>query len=214
MTAQPQAALVFPRGASRRSPASGRSCRWSISCEAQPGRADDRRLAGAVHPHLPQPRRLLAGRLRRARRRRRRGAQLSRGAPVACSSHLACDLVRLCVRAGRSAAASACARPRRLLVALDARGWSSCRCNSCARLPLLAMVPLFQLWFGAYFSANRCSSPTASASSCSPATVNAVRNVPQIYIDNARSLGASRAAALSHRDPAGDPARHALGRRC
>jgi sulfonate transport system permease protein len=59
-------------------------------------------------------------------------------------------------------------------------------------LPLLAMVPLFQLWFGTYFVGEVMFVAYGIAVIVFAGTVNAVRNVPQIYIDNARSLGASR----------------------
>ena len=59
-------------------------------------------------------------------------------------------------------------------------------------LPLLAMVPLFQLWFGTYFVGEVAFVAYGIAVIVFAGTVNAVRNVPQIYIDNARSLGASR----------------------
>jgi sulfonate transport system permease protein len=60
-------------------------------------------------------------------------------------------------------------------------------------LPLLAMVPLFQLWFGTYFLGEVLFVAYGVAVIVFAGAVNAVRNVPQIYIDNARSLGASRA---------------------
>jgi sulfonate transport system permease protein len=59
-------------------------------------------------------------------------------------------------------------------------------------LPLLAMVPLFQLWFGTYFFGEVLFVAYGIAVIVFAGTVNAVRNVPPIYIDNARSLGASR----------------------
>jgi sulfonate transport system permease protein len=59
-------------------------------------------------------------------------------------------------------------------------------------LPLLAMVPLFQLWFGTYFVGEVMFVAYGITVIVFAGTVNAVRNVPQIYIDNARSLGASR----------------------
>jgi sulfonate transport system permease protein len=59
-------------------------------------------------------------------------------------------------------------------------------------LPLLAMVPLFQLWFGTYFFGEVLFVGYGIAVIVFAGTVNAVRNVPPIYIDNARSLGASR----------------------
>jgi ABC-type nitrate/sulfonate/bicarbonate transport system permease component len=59
-------------------------------------------------------------------------------------------------------------------------------------LPLLAMVPLFQLWFGTYFVGKVIFVAYGVGVIFFAGTVNAVRNVPQIYIDNARTLGASR----------------------
>jgi sulfonate transport system permease protein len=60
-------------------------------------------------------------------------------------------------------------------------------------LPLLAMVPLFQLWFGTSFFGEILFVAYGIGVIVFAGTVNAVRNVPQIYIDNARALGASRA---------------------
>ena len=59
-------------------------------------------------------------------------------------------------------------------------------------LPLLAMVPLFQLWFGTYFFGQVLFVAYGVGMIVFAGVVNAVRNVPQIYIDNARALGASR----------------------
>jgi sulfonate transport system permease protein len=59
-------------------------------------------------------------------------------------------------------------------------------------LPLLAMVPLFQLWFGTNFIGEVLFVAYGIGVIVFAGTVNAVRNVPQIYIDNARALGASR----------------------
>jgi sulfonate transport system permease protein len=59
-------------------------------------------------------------------------------------------------------------------------------------LPLLAMVPLFQLWFGTYFMGKVLFVAYGIGVIVFAGTVNAVRNVPEIYIDNARALGASR----------------------
>ena len=59
-------------------------------------------------------------------------------------------------------------------------------------LPLLAMVPLFQLWFGVYFVGKIAFVAYGVGVIFFAGVVNAVRNVPQIYIDNARTLGASR----------------------
>jgi sulfonate transport system permease protein len=60
-------------------------------------------------------------------------------------------------------------------------------------LPLLAMVPLFQLWFGTQFLGELLFVAYGIGVIVFAGTLNAVRNVPQIYLDNARSLGASRA---------------------
>lgn len=59
-------------------------------------------------------------------------------------------------------------------------------------LPLLAMVPLFQLWFGTYFMGKVMFIAYGIGVIVFAGAVNAVRNVPQIYLDNARTLGASR----------------------
>jgi sulfonate transport system permease protein len=59
-------------------------------------------------------------------------------------------------------------------------------------LPLLAMVPLFQLWFGTYFFGQVLFVSYGVGVIVFAGVVNAVRNVPHIYIDNARVLGASR----------------------
>jgi sulfonate transport system permease protein len=59
-------------------------------------------------------------------------------------------------------------------------------------LPLLAMVPLFQLWFGIYFVGKIAFVAYGVGVIFFAGVVNAVKNVPQIYIDNARTLGASR----------------------
>lgn len=61
-------------------------------------------------------------------------------------------------------------------------------------LPLLAMVPLFQLWFGTYFLGKVAFIGYGVGVLFVAGTMNAVRNVPQIYIDNARTLGASKMA--------------------
>jgi sulfonate transport system permease protein len=59
-------------------------------------------------------------------------------------------------------------------------------------LPLLAMVPLFQLWFGTYFMGKVIFVAYGTGVIFFAGAVNAVKNVPQIYIDNALTLGASR----------------------
>jgi sulfonate transport system permease protein len=59
-------------------------------------------------------------------------------------------------------------------------------------LPLLAMVPLFQLWFGTYFVGKIIFVAYGVGVIFFVGVANAVRNVPQIYIDNALALGATR----------------------
>ncbi len=59
-------------------------------------------------------------------------------------------------------------------------------------LPLLAMVPLFQLWFGTDALGEVMFVAYGVGVIVFAGTVNAVRNVPPIYLDNARALGASR----------------------
>lgn len=59
-------------------------------------------------------------------------------------------------------------------------------------LPLLAMVPLFQLWFGSSFIGKVVFVAYGVGVLFFAGVVNAVANVPQIYIDNARTLGARR----------------------
>ena len=54
------------------------------------------------------------------------------------------------------------------------------------------MVPLFQLWFGTYFVGKVAFVAYGVGVIFFAGVVNAVKNVPQIYIDNARTLGASR----------------------
>jgi sulfonate transport system permease protein len=59
-------------------------------------------------------------------------------------------------------------------------------------LPLLAMVPLFQLWFGVYLMGKVAFVAYGVGVIFFAGTVNAVKNVPQIYIDYARTLGATK----------------------
>ena len=58
--------------------------------------------------------------------------------------------------------------------------------------PLLALVPLFQLWFGMTFLGMMLFVALGVGVIFFTGTVNAVANIPAIYIDNARVLGASR----------------------
>jgi sulfonate transport system permease protein len=59
-------------------------------------------------------------------------------------------------------------------------------------LPLLAMVPLFQLWFGTYFLGKIIFVAYGVGVIFFVGVANAVGNVPRIYLDNARALGATR----------------------
>ncbi|MFL9899570.1 ABC transporter permease subunit [Paraburkholderia fungorum] len=59
-------------------------------------------------------------------------------------------------------------------------------------LPLLAMVPLFELWFGTNFAGKILFVAYGVGVIFFAGVVNAVGNVPQLYIDYARTLGASR----------------------
>lgn len=59
-------------------------------------------------------------------------------------------------------------------------------------LPLLAMVPLFQLWFGTHFSGKVIFVAYGVGVLFVAGTINAIKNVPQIYLDNARTLGAGK----------------------
>jgi sulfonate transport system permease protein len=59
-------------------------------------------------------------------------------------------------------------------------------------LPLLAMIPLFELWFGLSLSGILIFIAYGVGAIMFAGTVNAVSNVSRIYVDNARTLGASR----------------------
>jgi sulfonate transport system permease protein len=59
--------------------------------------------------------------------------------------------------------------------------------------PLLGLIPLFQLWFGLTFLGMMLFVAYGVAVIFFTGTVNAVRNIPPIYIDYARTLGANRA---------------------
>lgn len=59
-------------------------------------------------------------------------------------------------------------------------------------LPVLAMVPLVQVWFGVSFTGMVAFVAFGAGGLLFVGTLNAVANVPQHYIDAARSLGASR----------------------
>ncbi|HTM78030.1 MAG TPA: ABC transporter permease subunit [Devosia sp.] len=59
-------------------------------------------------------------------------------------------------------------------------------------LPLLALIPLFQIWFGLSFAGEVSFVAYGVGVIFFAAVVNAVGNVPQVYIENARTFGASR----------------------
>lgn len=59
-------------------------------------------------------------------------------------------------------------------------------------LPLLAMIPLFALWFGISLTGMVLFTAYGTGVLYFAGTVNAVANVPQRFIDNARTLGASK----------------------
>lgn len=58
--------------------------------------------------------------------------------------------------------------------------------------PLLALIPLFQLWFGLTFLGMVLFVAYGVAVIFFTGTINAVRNIPPIYIDYARTLGAMK----------------------
>lgn len=58
-------------------------------------------------------------------------------------------------------------------------------------VPLLAMIPLFQLWFGISFIGIFLFIAYGIGVIFFAGALNAIGNVPRIYIDNARTLGAS-----------------------
>jgi sulfonate transport system permease protein len=58
--------------------------------------------------------------------------------------------------------------------------------------PLMALIPLFQLWFGLTFQGMVLFVAFGVGVIFFTGTVNAVANIPGIYIDNARTQGASR----------------------
>jgi sulfonate transport system permease protein len=57
--------------------------------------------------------------------------------------------------------------------------------------PLLALLPVFELWFGLTFLGAMLFVAYAVAVIFFTGTINAVRNVPPIFVANARTLGAS-----------------------
>jgi sulfonate transport system permease protein len=64
--------------------------------------------------------------------------------------------------------------------------------NWLGTLPLLATVPLFAFWFGATTKAAVLFILFGAGITILRATLNAVENVPAVYVDAARTLGASR----------------------
>jgi sulfonate transport system permease protein len=57
---------------------------------------------------------------------------------------------------------------------------------------MLALLPLFQVWFGLSFMGEVAFVSYGVAVIFFAAVVNAVGNVPRVYIENARTFGASR----------------------
>lgn len=59
-------------------------------------------------------------------------------------------------------------------------------------IPILALIPLFIVWFGGSETGNIAYIAFAIASMIVVATIEAVRNVPPVYLNFAATLGASR----------------------
>ena len=158
---------------------------WEIlsfvyTVEAQPGEPMVAGWGTLFTRTSAQPVRLLAGRIGRARGRRWRGAQLSRGAAL---GHLA--FARDALLGWRAASCSAAFLASRLALRFPGRpgaaGSFNCPTQFLRALPLLAMVPLFQLWFGTYFFGQVLFVSYGVGVIVFAGVVNAVRNVPQIY---------------------------------
>jgi sulfonate transport system permease protein len=64
--------------------------------------------------------------------------------------------------------------------------------------PFLAMIPLFNLWFGASTLGIILFVAYGVAVIMFIGTINAVRNVPKVYLDRAATVGASRARVFRH----------------
>jgi sulfonate transport system permease protein len=64
--------------------------------------------------------------------------------------------------------------------------------------PFLAMIPLFNLWFGATTFGIVTLVAYGVAVIMFVGTVNAVRNVPRVYLDRAATVGADRIVTLHH----------------
>jgi sulfonate transport system permease protein len=64
--------------------------------------------------------------------------------------------------------------------------------NLLGMLPVLAMVPLFAFWFGATGRAEVLIIAFGAGITILRSTLNAVHNVPQMFVDTARTKGASR----------------------
>lgn len=64
--------------------------------------------------------------------------------------------------------------------------------------PFLAMIPLFNLWFGAATFGIILFVAYGVAVILFIGTINAVRNVPRVYFERAATLGAGRAAVFRH----------------
>jgi sulfonate transport system permease protein len=64
--------------------------------------------------------------------------------------------------------------------------------NFLRMVPALASIPLFQFWFGANFLGTTVFIAYGTVVLLVVATMNAVANVPDLFIESARTLGASR----------------------
>jgi sulfonate transport system permease protein len=64
--------------------------------------------------------------------------------------------------------------------------------------PFLAMIPLFNLWFGANTFGIILFVAYGVAVIMFIGTINAVRNVPKVYLDRAATVGANRATVFRH----------------
>lgn len=73
-----------------------------------------------------------------------------------------------------------------------ARRLTSLPANLLRGLPLLAMIPLFQLWFGISFWGQVTFIAWGIFVIIFTAVINAVGNIPPIFTDNARTFGASK----------------------
>lgn len=119
------------------------------------------------------------------------GAQTYQGAVLAILSHSADTILRLssglvvgALVGTALGLAVSWSRWTRRIVALPG--------HVVRTFPLLAMIPLFQLWFGIAFVGMMLFVAYGVGIIFFVGTINAVKNVPSIYIDYARVLGAPK----------------------